>query len=74
MASMMQQRALAYLPAHAGISNTAGTLAGIGSTVISGMLVERFGSFTAVLTLTSVLYCVGTAVWLICATGEVVFE
>ncbi|KAJ7524779.1 hypothetical protein O6H91_17G021200 [Diphasiastrum complanatum] len=65
-------------PQHAGVllgmSNTAGTLAAILSTVGTGFFVEWLGSFQAVLMVTSFLYVLSALVWNIYATGERVFE
>eukprot|EP00897_Mesotaenium_endlicherianum_P009932 jgi/Mesen1/8968/ME000056S08380 len=57
-----------------GMSNTAGTVAGIVSTVFTGFLVERLGSFQAVLALTSAIYVVGLLVWNVFSTGERIFD
>ncbi|CAI5481041.1 unnamed protein product [Closterium sp. Yama58-4] len=54
-----------------GLSNTAGTLAGITSTVATGYMVEMLGSFHAVLAVTAVLYVLATAFWLAFATADV---
>ncbi|GJP43475.1 hypothetical protein CLOM_g2931 [Closterium sp. NIES-68] len=56
-----------------GLSNTAGTLAGIASTVATGFMVERLGSFHAVLAITAALYVLASAYWLVFATADVVF-
>ncbi|CAI5990847.1 unnamed protein product [Closterium sp. NIES-64] len=56
-----------------GLSNTAGTLAGITSTVATGFMVEQLGSFHAVLAVTAALYVLATAFWLAYATADVVF-
>ncbi|GLT37570.1 hypothetical protein SLA2020_118810 [Shorea laevis] len=56
-----------------GISNSAGTLAAIISTIGTGYFVERLGSFQAFLTVTAFLYFISTIFWNLCATGERVF-
>ena len=58
----------------AGTANTAGTFAGITSTVATGVLVDRFGSFQAVLRITAGIYFFGAAFWNLFATGERVFH
>ncbi|WCJ28423.1 phosphate transporter 4 2 [Euphorbia peplus] len=64
-------------PQHAGllhgISNSAGTLAAIISTIGTGYFVERLGSFQAFLTVTAGLYFISAIFWNIFATGERVF-
>lgn len=57
-----------------GMSNTAGTLAAIISTMGTGLFIERLGSFQSILTLTSVMYIASTAFWVFSATGERVFH
>ncbi|KAJ7517780.1 hypothetical protein O6H91_21G040400 [Diphasiastrum complanatum] len=57
-----------------GISNTAGTVAAIVSTVGTGYFIEKLGSFQAFLTLTSVLYILSTAFWNFYATSDEVFK
>ncbi|KAE9618136.1 hypothetical protein Lal_00041934 [Lupinus albus] len=56
-----------------GISNSAGTLAAIISTIGTGYFVQWLGSFQAFLTLTACLYFVTTIFWNLFATGEQVF-
>ncbi|KAL6508034.1 putative anion transporter 3, chloroplastic [Orobanche gracilis] len=56
-----------------GISNSAGTLAAIISTIGTGFFVEWLGSFQAFLTLTACLYFATTIFWNLYATGERVF-
>lgn len=56
-----------------GISNSAGTLAAIISTIGTGFFVQWLGSFQAFLTLTACLYFVTAIFWNIYATGERVF-
>lgn len=57
----------------AGISNSAGTLAAIISTIGTGFFVQWLGSFQAFLTLTACLYFASTIFWNLYATGERVF-
>lgn len=57
-----------------GMSNTAGTLAAIISTMGTGLFIERLGSFQSFLTLTSVMYIGSTVFWVFTATGERVFH
>ncbi|KAG0620059.1 hypothetical protein M758_4G185900 [Ceratodon purpureus] len=57
-----------------GLSNTAGTLAAIISTMGTGLFIERLGSFQSFLTLTSVMYIASTVFWVFTATGERVFH
>ncbi|KAG0466607.1 hypothetical protein HPP92_017557 [Vanilla planifolia] len=56
-----------------GISNTAGTLAAIISTIGTGYFVQWLGSFQAFLTLTSIIYFGTTVFWNLFATAEQVF-
>ncbi|EYU26642.1 hypothetical protein MIMGU_mgv1a007147mg [Erythranthe guttata] len=56
-----------------GISNSAGTLAAIISTIGAGFFVQWLGSFQAFLTLTACLYFATTIFWNLYATGERVF-
>lgn len=56
-----------------GISNSAGTLAAIISTVGTGFFVQWLGSFQAFLTLTACLYFITAIFWNLYATGERVF-
>ncbi|KAI4353173.1 hypothetical protein L6164_002144 [Bauhinia variegata] len=56
-----------------GISNSAGTLAAIVSTIGAGYFVQWLGSFQAFLTLTAVLYFVTTIFWNLSSTCERVF-
>ncbi|CAN8287330.1 unnamed protein product [Cochlearia groenlandica] len=64
-------------PQHAGflhgVSNCAGTLAAIVSTIGTGYFVQWLGSFQAFLTVTAFLYFATTAFWILFATGERVF-
>ncbi|KAK7339823.1 hypothetical protein VNO77_20509 [Canavalia gladiata] len=53
-----------------GISNSAGTLAAIISTIGTGYFVHWLGSFQAFLTVTAALYFVTTIFWNLFATGE----
>ncbi|XP_072974780.1 probable anion transporter 2, chloroplastic [Typha angustifolia] len=56
-----------------GITNSAGTLAAIVSTIGAGYFVQWLGSFQAFLTLTAVLYFACSIFYNIYATGEQVF-
>lgn len=56
-----------------GISNCAGTLAAIISTIGTGLFVQWLGSFQAFLTLTACLYFATAIFWNLYATGERVF-
>ncbi|KAL3640715.1 putative anion transporter 3, chloroplastic [Castilleja foliolosa] len=56
-----------------GLSNSAGTLAAIISTIGTGFFVQWLGSFQAFLTLTACLYFATTIFWNLYATGERVF-
>ncbi|KAG6437111.1 hypothetical protein SASPL_102021 [Salvia splendens] len=56
-----------------GISNSAGTLAAIISTIGTGYFVQWLGSFQAFLTLTACLYFATAIFWNLYATGERVF-
>ncbi|XP_020571138.1 probable anion transporter 3, chloroplastic [Phalaenopsis equestris] len=56
-----------------GITNAAGTLAAIVSTIGAGYFVEWLGSFQAFLTLTSIIYFIATIFWNRYATAEQVF-
>ncbi|XP_020235247.1 probable anion transporter 3, chloroplastic isoform X2 [Cajanus cajan] len=53
-----------------GISNSAGTIAAIISTIGTGYFVQWLGSFQAFLTVTAGLYFVTTIFWNLFATGE----
>ncbi|KAJ8899951.1 hypothetical protein K2173_019656 [Erythroxylum novogranatense] len=69
----MQDIAPQYAGFLHGISNSAGTLAAIVSTIGTGFFVQRLGSFQAFLTLTATLYFITTIFWNLFATGERVF-
>lgn len=69
----MQDIAPQYAGFLHGISNSAGTLAAIVSTIGTGYFVQWLGSFQAFLTLTACLYFVTAIFWNIFATGERVF-
>lgn len=56
-----------------GVSNSAGTLAAIVSTIGTGYFVQWLGSFQAFLTVTAALYFVTAVFWNVYATGERVF-
>ncbi|XP_022145493.1 probable anion transporter 3, chloroplastic isoform X2 [Momordica charantia] len=64
-------------PQHAGflhgISNSAGTLAAIMSTIGTGYFVQWLGSFQAFLTVTALIYFMAAIFWNVFATGERVF-
>ncbi|KAG6596362.1 putative anion transporter 3, chloroplastic, partial [Cucurbita argyrosperma subsp. sororia] len=64
-------------PQHAGflhgISNSAGTLAAIVSTIGTGYFVQWLGSFQAFLTVTATIYFMTAIFWNLFATGEQVF-
>ncbi|MFS7976884.1 putative ABC-type phosphate transporter [Helianthus anomalus] len=55
------------------ISNSAGTLAAIISTIGTGYFVQWLGSFQAFLTVTACLYFATAIFWNLFATGERVF-
>lgn len=69
----MQDIAPQYAGFLHGISNSAGTLAAIISTIGTGFFVQWLGSFQAFLTLTACLYFVTAIFWNLYATGERVF-
>lgn len=69
----MQDIAPQYAGFLHGISNSAGTLAAIVSTIGTGYFVQWLGSFQAFLTVTAGLYFVSTIFWNLYATGERVF-
>ncbi|CAA3027367.1 probable anion transporter 3, chloroplastic [Olea europaea subsp. europaea] len=69
----MQDIAPQYAGFVHGISNSAGTLAAIISTIGTGFFVQWLGSFQAFLALTSCLYFIATVFWNLYATGERVF-
>ncbi|KAL0426272.1 UNVERIFIED_CONTAM: putative anion transporter 3, chloroplastic [Sesamum latifolium] len=69
----MQDIAPQYAGFLHGISNSAGTLAAIISTIGTGFFVQWLGSFQAFLTLTACLYFATTIFWNLYATGERVF-
>lgn len=56
-----------------GLSNTAGVLAGVVGTAATGFILER-GSWDDVWVIASVLYAIGTAIWLRWSTGSIVIE
>ncbi|KAF3449678.1 hypothetical protein FNV43_RR10409 [Rhamnella rubrinervis] len=56
-----------------GISNSAGTVAAIISTIGTGYFVQWLGSFQAFLTLTAALYFASAIFWNLFATGDRVF-
>ncbi|ESQ52460.1 hypothetical protein EUTSA_v10017818mg [Eutrema salsugineum] len=69
----MQDIAPQYAGFLHGISNCAGTLAAIVSTIGTGYFVQWLGSFQAFLTVTTFLYFAATVFWILFATGERVF-
>ncbi|PWA97546.1 phosphate transporter 4,2 [Artemisia annua] len=69
----MQDIAPQYAGFLHGISNSAGTLAAIISTIGTGYFVQWLGSFQAFLTVTAGLYFVTAIFWNVYATGERVF-
>ncbi|KAG2690782.1 hypothetical protein I3760_09G205400 [Carya illinoinensis] len=69
----MQDIAPQYAGFLHGISNSAGTLAAIISTIGTGYFVQWLGSFQAFLTLTAMLYFLTAIFWNLFATGERVF-
>ncbi|KAG2290783.1 hypothetical protein Bca52824_050387 [Brassica carinata] len=69
----MQDIAPQYAGFLHGISNCAGTLAAIVSTIGTGYFVQWLGSFQAFLTVTAFLYFATTVFWILFATGERVF-
>eukprot|EP00899_Mesostigma_viride_P003922 jgi/Mesvir1/13530/Mv16412-RA.1 len=56
-----------------GMSNTAGVLAGVIGTAVTGMIL-REGSWDDVFSVSIALYLVGTLVWLTLSTGKRVFD
>ncbi|KAF4356984.1 hypothetical protein F8388_015960 [Cannabis sativa] len=69
----MQDIAPQYAGFLHGISNSAGTLAAIISTIGTGYFVQWLGSFQAFLTVTAALYFAAAIFWNLFATGERVF-
>ncbi|KAK1437142.1 hypothetical protein QVD17_02927 [Tagetes erecta] len=69
----MQDIAPQYAGFLHGISNSAGTLAAIISTIGTGYFVQWLGSFQAFLTVTACLYFITAIFWNLFATGERVF-
>ncbi|OMO97496.1 hypothetical protein COLO4_14598 [Corchorus olitorius] len=69
----MQDIAPQYAGFLHGISNSAGTLAAIISTIGTGYFVQWLGSFQAFLSVTAGLYFITTIFWNLFATGERVF-
>ncbi|CAI5478403.1 unnamed protein product [Closterium sp. Yama58-4] len=56
-----------------GLSNSAGVLAGVFGTYVTGQILQN-GSWDEVFTVAVALYLVGTVVWNVFATGERVFD
>lgn len=69
----MQDIAPQYAGFLHGISNSAGTLAAIVSTIGTGYFVQWLGSFQAFLSVTACLYFASAIFWNLYATGERVF-
>ncbi|KAE8689741.1 putative anion transporter 3 [Hibiscus syriacus] len=69
----MQDIAPQYAGFLHGISNSAGTLAAIISTIGTGYFVQWLGSFQAFLSVTACLYFITAIFWNLFATGERVF-
>ncbi|XP_051130990.1 probable anion transporter 3, chloroplastic isoform X2 [Andrographis paniculata] len=69
----MQDIAPQYAGFLHGISNSAGTVAAIVSTIGTGFFVQWLGSFQAFLTLTAYLYFATAIFWNLYATGETIF-
>ncbi|VFQ89353.1 unnamed protein product [Cuscuta campestris] len=69
----MQDIAPQYAGFLHGISNSAGTMAAIVSTIGTGFFVQWLGSFQSFLTLTAGLYFITAIFWNIFSTGERVF-
>ena len=63
-----------YVGALHGMANTAGSLAGIVGTYMTGVILETTGSWSAVLFITAGVYAVGAATWIAFSTGERVFD
>jgi ACS family sodium-dependent inorganic phosphate cotransporter len=58
----------------AGMSNTAGTVAAIVSTMGVGVFIECLGSFQSFLSLTSIMYIGCTVFWVMNASGKCIFN
>jgi MFS transporter, ACS family, solute carrier family 17 (sodium-dependent inorganic phosphate cotransporter), other len=56
-----------------GMSNTAGVLAGVMSTAATGYILS-VGTWNDVWLSAIILYCVGTLIWNLFATGEQIFD
>ncbi|XP_047311083.1 probable anion transporter 3, chloroplastic [Impatiens glandulifera] len=69
----MQDIAPQYAGLLHGISNSAGTMAAIVSTIGTGYFVQWLGSFQAFLSLTAVLYFLTALFWNLFSTGERIF-
>lgn len=57
-----------------GLSNTAGTLPGIVGVGLTGWILEATGSWTLVFQISAAVYVFGGVVWLLFATGKLVFR
>ncbi|KAG2489984.1 hypothetical protein HYH03_011613 [Edaphochlamys debaryana] len=57
-----------------GLSNTAGVLAGVVGSLVTGWLLQSGGGWPAVWQVAVALYLCGTAIWLTFSTGEKIFD
>ena len=57
-----------------GLSNTAGTLPGVIGVAVTGYILDATGSWALVFGIAAGLYVAGTAVWLLFAKGEPLFD
>lgn len=57
-----------------GLSNTAGTLPGITGVSVSGLILDRTGSWALVLGVAAAVYVVGLLFYLAFASGERIFD
>jgi len=63
-----------YAGALHGMANTAGSIAGMLGTYLTGAVLEATGSWRAVLFVTAAVYAFGAITWLTMSTGERVFD
>jgi ACS family sodium-dependent inorganic phosphate cotransporter len=63
-----------YAGALMGLSNTAGTLPGVIGVAVTGYILDATGSWAMVFGIAAGLYVAGTAVWLVFARGESLFD
>jgi MFS transporter, ACS family, solute carrier family 17 (sodium-dependent inorganic phosphate cotransporter), other len=63
-----------YAGALMGLSNTAGTLPGVIGVAVTGYILDATGSWSLVFGIAAALYVAGTAVWLVFAKGEPLFD